>query len=61
MNTSIRVTCPTPGCDDLGLLLTPQRRPGAMTGVCERCGKYWHMKTGVLYEIGDEPAPHRNG
>jgi hypothetical protein len=52
--TSIRVNCPTPGCEDMALVLTPQLRPGMMTGVCGECGKHWRMKTGELFEVTDE-------
>lgn len=58
--TSIRVTCPTAGCDDAAIELTPERRPGMMTGTCPRCGTFWHMKAGVLHALGDDApsTPH---
>jgi hypothetical protein len=55
--TTIRAACPTLTCEGATIVLTPERRPGMMTGPCTTCGRFWHMKTGVLYELVDGSAP----
>ena len=55
--TSIRAACANTGCRDVMIELTPELRPGMMTGICPECGTAWRMVAGALHEIVTEPAP----
>jgi hypothetical protein len=54
--TSIRAACANTDCTDVMFELSPELRPGMMTGICPVCGTAWRMVAGALHEIAHEPA-----
>jgi hypothetical protein len=59
--TSIRAACTNSDCTDVMFDLTPELRPGMMTGICPRCGTAWRMVAGALHEIAHEPSGRGRG